>query len=294
MELRTLAYVEAVARLGSFTKAAQEVHVAQPAVSAQIAGLERELGVRLFTRARRGVSLTDAGARVVEHARRMLVQAERLRADVDDLRGLRTGRLRLGVTPLVGALDVPAAVAAFRREHPGVTLQIRSGLIGALLTKLVAGEFDAVIGPVDEQTARRFETKVLAEETVVLISPPTAPVPKTLADARDQAFVCLHASSGLRAILDEAANKEGFVPNIAVEAATPWQIREYVSAGLGVGLLAASVARAEGPPVRITTLDPAPPHPPLGIIREPGGGSRAAAAFAAHLSAPDQRSVDPP
>jgi DNA-binding transcriptional LysR family regulator len=293
MELRTLTYVEAVARLGSFTKAAQEVHVAQPAVSAQIAGLERELGVRLFTRGRRGVSVTDAGSRVVAHARRMLEQAEQLRVDVDDLRGLRTGRLRLGVTPLVGALDVPAAVAAFHREHPGVTLQIRSGLIDALLAKLAAGEFDAVVGPVAAQTQRQFETKVLAEETVVLISPPTEPKPKTLADTKDQAFVCLSASSGLRAILDEAADKEGFVPNVVVEAATPWQIREYVSTGLGVGLLAGSVARAGGPPVRITALDPAPPHPPLGIIRAAGGGSRAAQEFAARLAAHAERSIDP-
>lgn len=283
MELRTLALVEAVARLGSFTRAAQELHIAQPAVSAQVAGLERELGVRLFVRARRGATLTDAGVRVVEHARRMLTQAERLRADVDDLRGLVTGRLRVGITPLVGDLDVPAAVAAFHRDHPGLTLQIRSGLIDALLTKLAAGELDAVVGPVDEPAERRFEVAVLATETVVLISATDAPAPPTLAEAADEPFVCLHANSGLRAILDKAAAEHGFVPNVVVEAATPWQIREYVAAGLGVGLLAGSVARAEGPPVLITALDPAPAHPPLGIVRPVGGGSRAAAAFAAHL-----------
>ncbi|TDP96497.1 LysR family transcriptional regulator [Labedaea rhizosphaerae] len=284
MELRTLAYAEAVARLGTFTRAAQELHVAQPAVSAQIATLERELGVQLFVRTRRGVTPTDAGARVVEHARRMLDQAEQLRADVDELRGLLAGRLRVGITPLVGGLDVPAAVAAFHREHPGVALRIRSGLIDALLAELAAGELDAVVGPIDERTERRFEVTVLATETVVLISAPAAAVPRALADVADQAFVCLHAESGLRAILDKAAAAHGFVPNVAVEAATPWQIREYVSAGLGVALLAASVARAEGPPVRITVLDPSPAHPPLGVIRRPGG-PRAAAAFAVHLSA---------
>ena len=284
MELRTLAYVEAVARLGTFTRAAQELHVAQPAVSSQIAAFERELGVRLFTRTRRGVTLTEAGTRVTEHARRMLDQAERLRAEVDELRGLLTGRLRVGITPLVGDLDVPAAVAAFHRAHPGLTLQIRSGLIGPLLTELEAGELDAVIGPIDEQAERRFETTVLVTESVVLISPPTAPPPRTLADVADEAFVCLHADSGLRAILDKAAAGHGFVPTIAVEAATPWQIREYVAAGLGVALLAASVARAAGPPVRITALDPSPAHPPLGLLRRLGGGPHAAIAFAAHLA----------
>lgn len=289
MELRTLAYVEAVARLGSFTRAARELHVAQPAVSAQIAGLERELGVRLFTRARRGVTPTDAGARVVAHARHMLDQAERLRADVDDLRGLLAGRLRLGITPLVGDLDVPTAVAAFHRAHPGLTLRIRSGLVDTLLAELAAGELDAVVGPIDDSAERRFEVAVLATETVVLISPPSAPAPRTLADVADQAFVCLPAGSGLRAILDQAASAQGFPPNVAVEAATPWQIREYVAAGLGVALLAGSVARAAGPPVRTTALDPAPPHPPLGLLREPGGGSRAAVAFAAHLTATQRR-----
>jgi LysR family transcriptional regulator, transcription activator of glutamate synthase operon len=284
MELRTLAYLVEVARLGSFTAAARSMHVAQPAISAQVANLERELGARLFVRAHRRVTLTDAGERVVARARRMLAEADRIRADIADLTDLLTGRLRIGATPLLSGLDLPAAIAAFHRAHPAVALHLTTALIDPLLDRLAAGELDAVVGPVSQD--RRFDLHVLAEESVVLVSPPDRDPPRTLAAAAAEPWVCLPAGSGLRGILDRAAD---FTPNVVIETATPWQIREFVSAGLGVALLAASIAYAPGPPVRITPLDPAPPHPPLAVAVT--GHSRTADAFAALLS--DQQATPP-
>src|SRR4051795_12766881 len=114
MDLRQLSYFVAVAEERQFTRAAERVSVAQPAVSAQIGRLERELGERLFHRDPRTVTLTPAGDALLPHARAALAAAERGRDTIASLRGMLTGRLRVGVA---GPVDhrLPAAP---RRVHP--------------------------------------------------------------------------------------------------------------------------------------------------------------------------------
>lgn len=112
MELRTLTYIDAVARLGTFTGAAREQHVAQPAISAQIASVERELGTSLFVRTHAGAHPTEAGRIVLDRARRIHAELQGLREDLDELQGLVRGTLRIGVTPLLGPIDMPALARA--------------------------------------------------------------------------------------------------------------------------------------------------------------------------------------
>jgi DNA-binding transcriptional LysR family regulator len=87
-----------------------------------------------------------------------------------------------------------------------------------------------------------------------------------LADLRDEPFVCLAPGSGLRAILHTAAASAGFEPRVPFETSSPSSIRDFVSAGLGVALLARSAAEAPGAPVTIHSVNPQPPHPPIGLI----------------------------
>src|ERR1051326_299835 len=101
MELRQLRYLSAVARHGSFTLAAQELHVAQPAVSQQVRRLERERGVELRSRTTRRVLVTEAGEIALARAGRILADADALRAEIDELHGLLRGTLALGVIPAV-------------------------------------------------------------------------------------------------------------------------------------------------------------------------------------------------
>ena len=111
MELRQLAYFDAVVRHGSFTKAAQRLHVAQPAVSAQIRRLEAELGVTLLERTTRRVALTQAGELFLARARLALAQLEGARADLAELSAVLRGQVRIGATQVLGSLDLPAALA---------------------------------------------------------------------------------------------------------------------------------------------------------------------------------------
>jgi LysR family transcriptional activator of glutamate synthase operon len=267
MELRQLTYFEAVARCGGFTRAAERLHVAQSAVSAQIRALEAELGVALFSRTTRRVTLTAAGVRFLERARAALSELDIARGEIAELSEVLHGRVALGATSVLGPFDLPAALAGFHGRCPGVALTLRSGLIATLLGRLDTGEVDLVLGPVHDDLPARFAAHRLATESVVLALPPGARVVGALDAVREMAFVCLPAGSGLRAILDDAAKAAGFTARVQFETSSPASIRELVSAGLGVALLARSAAERDGPSIQICRLDPSPAHPPIGLIR---------------------------
>jgi len=283
MELRQLVYFEAVVRCGGFSRAAEQLHIAQPAVSAQVRRLEAELGTPLLERTTRRVALTQAGELVVARARTVLEQVNGARADLAELAAVLRGHVRIGATLVLGSVDLPGSLAQFRRRYPGVTLALRAGLIAELLRGLDAGELDTVLGPLHPELVAGYRARPLVEESLVLVTPPGWPAPGAgparLADVRDEPFVCLRAGSGLHTILVGAAAAEGFTPRIELETHSPASIRELVSAGLGVALLAASAVRAIGPAVQVRYLEPAPHHPPIGLIwardREPGPATRA-------------------
>jgi LysR family transcriptional activator of glutamate synthase operon len=270
VELRQLVYFEAVARHASFTRAAEALHIAQPAVSAQVRQLERELGTPLLERTTRRVALTHAGDLFLAHARSVLAELDNARTELNELSAVLRGRLRLGVTPVLGPVNLPSALAVFHRNYPEVALSLRSGLIADLLHHLDRGVIDMIIGPIHDELPARFITHRLAPERLVMITPPGTRKPartSTLAVFRDEEFVCLPEGSGLHAILIQAAAGCGFVARIPFQAASPANIRDLVAAGLGVALLAESATQAPGPAIDVHQLAPAPQHPPIGTIR---------------------------
>jgi len=272
VELRQLSYVEAVARYGGFTRAAERLHVAQSAVSAQIRALEIELGVTLFARTTRKVALTPAGEMFVARARRILAELDGARAEMSEITAVVSGRVTVGVTAVLGSYDLPRALARFREQFPGIALRQRSGLITGLLGALDGGELDLVVGPLHADLPVRFDALPLVDEYLSLALPVGHPLTRagrlTLAEARDEPFVSLPRGSGLRWILDDAARSAGFTARVQFETDGPAGIREMVAAGLGVGLLPRSVARAPyGPEVEIRQLHPPPVHPPIGVVR---------------------------
>ncbi len=289
MDLRKLRYFDAVVRQGGFTRAAEHLHVAQPAISAQIRQLEAELGVQLLQRTTRRVELTHAGELVLAHARSILGQVGELRDSLAGLASVLRGTVRIGATEVLGTLDLPAAMAAFHARWPGVGLSLRSGLVTTLLAQLRDRELDFVVAPIHGDLPRRYVALPLVEERIVLIARIGHPLEGarkvTLAAVRNEAFVCLPQGSGLRAILSAAAAREGFRPAVEFEAPSPARIRDFVAAGLGVGLLARSAALAPGAPVGVHELKHPPPHPPIGLVapRKPALAAPAQACWD-HLS----------
>lgn len=270
VDVRQLTAFEAVARHASFTRAATELRIAQPAVSAHVRRLEADLGVLLFARTTRRVRLTSAGELLLTRTERVLGELDAVRSELDDLAAVVRGQVALGATTPLGAFDLPRALASFSSRHPGVTIVLRSGLVARLLDQVDGGELDLVVGPIHDDLPPRFTATRLAEESLVLILPPSHRLARarrvTLADTRDEPFVCLAAESGLRALLDAAGAAAGFTPRVRLEAHGAASIRELVAAGLGVALVAGSTARAAGPPIVTRQPHLAVRHPPIGVI----------------------------
>ncbi|BBH68981.1 LysR family transcriptional regulator [Actinoplanes sp. OR16] len=271
MELRQLSYVEAVARYGGFTRAAERLHVAQSAVSAQIRALEAELGLALFARTTRRVALTPAGELFVARARRVLAELDGARTELHEITAVVNGRVGIGATAALGSYDMAQALARFRDRFPGIALRLRSGTATSLLGALDEGELDLVVGPIYADLPPRFDALPLTDEHLLLAVPIGHALARTgrltLGEARDEPFVSTPVGTGLRWILEDSCRSAGFTPRVEFETATYAGIRDLVSAGLGVGLLAKSAAEAAwGPAIAIRNLHPTPVHPPIGVM----------------------------
>jgi DNA-binding transcriptional LysR family regulator len=271
MELRQLAYFDAVVRHGGFTRAAEQLRVAQPAVSAQIRRLESELGVELLARTTRRVRLTRAGELVLARARRALAELDGAHADLAELAGVLRGRVRIGAIQAVGPFDLPAALAAFHARYPEVDLELRTARLRGLVAALDAGEIDLAIGPLPATLPARVAGRRLFTDELVLITAADHPLAGEaelpLSAVRDEPFACLPADSGLRDILDRACASAGFAARVRYESTGVHQLRELVGHGLGVALLARSIAESPGPPVRAHSIMPVPIQRPVGLLR---------------------------
>ena len=178
-------YFVAVVDEAHFTRAAERLRIAQPAVSQQIRRLEAELGERLLHRDRRTVTLTPAGEALLPHARAALAQAEHGQQAVAALRGLVTGQLRIGFVMPLPDRSVIRAIGAFARRYPGIELTLMEDETDGLLDRLATGDLQTAfigLGP-GQQPPANLNAVVVAREPVVLVvhsstrSPPANPYP---------------------------------------------------------------------------------------------------------------------
>lgn len=172
MDLKQLEYFVHVAELGSFTKAASQLSVAQPALSRQVRLLEVELRQTLLLRNGRGVSTTEAGKRLLAHGRGILQQVERAKQEVEDLKGAPVGHVVVAAPPTVGRIFAATLVREFKTRFPRATIGIVEGLSTYILEWLAMGRVD--IGLVHNPLpSPAVETQPLIEEQLYLIGPDT-------------------------------------------------------------------------------------------------------------------------
>jgi DNA-binding transcriptional LysR family regulator len=249
MELHQLAYFVAVVEEGSFTRAAQRCHVAQPGVSAQIRHLERELGQTLLDRTGRSVTPTEAGTLVLFYARAALGAVAGARLAMDELDGLLRGQLRVGIVPSITTFDMAELIASFHGEHPGIELAlIEANTTDALLDALVARELDMAFIGLHRTLPPGIEATVVAEEEFVAVVSPTDPLAGQtsipFAALAERTLISLPSGTGLRVRIDQTCESAGFMPHTGFEAGDPHLLARLASRGLGVAILPGSVARA--------------------------------------------------
>ncbi|WP_214317668.1 LysR family transcriptional regulator [Nonomuraea sediminis] len=247
MELRQLAYFVAVAEEQHFTRAAQRVKVAQPAVSQQIIRLERELGEQLLIRTPRGVQLTGAGRAFLPHARATLAAAQSGRDALASMRGLLAGRLSVG-TLVPAPQELPSLLGRYRRDHPGVELRLRDGHTTSLISEVDEGTLDvAVIGLGARQPVPdKVDSQVIRTEPAVIVVSRDHPLAAShsvpFAQLRDEPMVTLPPESGQRMALDAAARTAGFTPRIAAESSDLGILVDLAAEGVGIALVPRSAA----------------------------------------------------
>lgn len=247
MELRQLEYFVAVAEEASFTRAAGRVHVGQSAVSVAIRALERELGATLFDRTTHQVDLTDAGAALLDEARRTLASASAARDAVDAVRGVVRGTLRIGVMQSLTIIDVASLLARFHAEHPRVDIALRPALGGsaALADDVRRGTLDVGFVSLPARRSPGLETTVLASEPLLVFAAPgSLPAGRgavPLHQLAGAAFVDFPAGWGVRIAVDKAFSEAGLRRQATIEVADVTTFRALVRAGLGLGLLPGSL-----------------------------------------------------
>lgn len=247
MNLEQLRSFVEVARFGNFTRAAEELYLAQPSLSRQIAALEQDLGAELFHRARGGSTLTVAGESMLPLARRMLADAESVRRELAELAGLERGRVRLGATPTLCISLVAEVLSAFHAAHPAIELHLSEHGSRHLLDQLAGGELDlALITTSDASSADRFTVSpLLVEELVVISSAGSPPVAVgdaiTLDEVARLPQIVFSSSYDLRAATDAAFRATGVTPEVVLEGAEMDAVLRFVERGLGVAIVPAMV-----------------------------------------------------
>lgn len=265
MELRQVRYFAAVARHRHFTRAAEDLGLAQPALSQQVRNLERELGVELLDRSGRRVRLTDAGAAFLVWAERILADVAAAESEMAEFAGLRRGRVVVGATPVhaVGRVDLPGLLAAFHARHPGIEVALREATTDDLVGDLALGRIDVAIGAliggaIPDGIAAH---PLYAEDLVVMAAPKHPLAGRTSASVADLAADLLVLStpgSPTRRAVSEAAGAAGVPLRIAFEASEPALVRSIAARGLALAVVPRSLAEEPGEPVAILPLDGLP------------------------------------
>jgi DNA-binding transcriptional LysR family regulator len=245
LDVRQLRVLKEVAEHGSFSAAAAALSYTQPAISQQVAALERQAGAKLVDRTTRGVRLTEAGRALVGHAEAILARLADAEADLAAIRDLRGGQVRLVSFPTGGSSLIPVATAAFRKRHPGVEVSLSVAGMATALERLKAGEVDVAL--LIEPNFSPQPRDALLERVHLLDDPMFAVLPAGHPLAAKRALklsdlageIWMHDGSACcdSTVFLRACHDAGFEPRVAFENDDYSAIQGFIAAGVGVALI---------------------------------------------------------
>ena len=274
MELRHLRTIDAVARHGSFTRAGEELYLAQSAISQQIQRLEAELGIQVFRRTRkpgRSIEVTDEGAVVLGHARRVLAEVDDLHNQLEELSGLLRGTVRLGGTYPFGPYDLYGVLADFRQAHAGVDIHMIEDTAEQMLEMVRTDELDCAFASVDpDGIGDEFAATLVWQEEFVVAAAADHPLAAnphvTFEQIADEDLITYRDNSALRRRLERALAGRGLEPRIAFICTEMTAVRALAAKGLGVAVLPRSVAEQPGEPLVLRPFGPEPITWPVSLV----------------------------
>ena len=263
---RRLQVFHTVARLLSFTKAAEALHMTQPAVTFQVRQLEEHFNTRLFDRTHNRISLTEAGKRVYDYAERIFVMYSEMENAVRELTGEISGVLIIGASTTIAEYMLPALLGDFKEQYPDVTIRLKvantDGIVSMVENNII--DLGVVEAPV---TNKNLVVEQCRMDQLVLIVPPghelarqeKVPVTKLA----EYPYICREEGSGTREVMMEHLHAEGLSGadlNIVMELGSPEAIKGAVEAGMGISLLSKATIAKE---LKLGTLVAVNIDPPM-------------------------------
>ncbi|MGU7784368.1 LysR family transcriptional regulator [Burkholderia sp. PU8-34] len=240
MDIKQLRALLAVAETGSVTRAAEALHLVQPAVSRQLKLLEEDIGAALFDRGRYGMELTESGEILVEHARRALLELDRARAEILPSDAQIRGVVTVGLLPSTADLLAGPLLSAIKARHPAVSLRIAVGYAGHLHDWLDAGEVDVTL-LYNPKATPTLQAHPLLEESLYAIGPPGAPLdlqrPVALDTLTGRPMILPSAPHGIRNLLEQACPGSGVRLNVVAETNSMNVQKQLVAGGHGYTIL---------------------------------------------------------
>ncbi len=243
MDLRSMQQMIAIAAHGHMTRAAEELGVTQPALSAALRKLEDELGTELFHRTGHGVEATEAGKVFVEHAKITLRASQQTAEAVRSLVGLETGSIRVGAGATATGYLLPGAIQAVRKKHPGLRFSIREAGSSAVAQGVLSGELDLGVVTLPIEHPRADELMIVKEirDELMLIVPEGHALHgrKTFRweELAGEAVIAFEAGSAVRKIIDQGAAAHGVTLEVVMELRSIESIVQMVRANIGVGFV---------------------------------------------------------
>lgn len=244
MTLYQLEVFALVAKSQSFTKAGKELHVGQPSISALMTGLQKELGVKLFERLGVKNQLTDAGKRFFQKTQNILALIQDAKEEMDEVKGLKKGKLRVGGSPLAAASFLPMVVQTFKKDYPGIEVVLTFQTHDNLETMLLDGELDFAIMNRTPHSPL-LSSEPYREEEIVVIAPPKHPLAKKKAVPlkllAKEPWIVYTKGTAVRDMLESKFFKMGLslTPALEVEVQVGARdaIKSAVAGGMGIGVL---------------------------------------------------------
>jgi len=271
MELRHLRTIVAVAHHRSFTKSAEELFLAQSAISQQLSRLEAEIGIQIFRRSSRSVELTEEGKVILAHAKRVLAEFDEMQGEMEALTGVMRGTVRIGGIYPFGPYDLYGVLAEYRERYPGVAIHMVEDTQDEMLAMLRSDELDCAFASVDPDTiGSEFAGTLLWEEEFVVVSAldhPFAARPGLIwEDLIDEDLIAYRDNSALRRRFESTIGRRGIAPRNAFVCTEMSAVRALAAKGLGVAVLPRSIAELDGPPVALVPFRPEPVTWPIALV----------------------------
>jgi LysR family transcriptional activator of glutamate synthase operon len=240
MELLQLKYFQVVARLEHMTRAAEELGVAQPALSQTIARLEAELGVSLFERVGRGIRLNQFGRVYVKRVERVFLELEQGQRELVSIVDGAQGQIDLAVG--VATHLLPDLLGAFRRDHPGVRFRLSQHEVTTMARQLSRGSYDLCLTSPPLVQEGLASVNLLTEDIRLAVPAWHALARREqirLQEVAGEAFICLKPEHSLRQLTDSFCLQAGFRPQVVFESDEPSTIRGLIRAGMGIAFVPA-------------------------------------------------------